>query len=493
MNALIQRVALIRRIPIQWIFAYGGLLMASLVLRVMSANNDLWLDEIWSLNIAHKARSGLDILFQNKIDNNHFLNTLILHWLPPHSGSLLYRAPACLAGVLGVLFAIRVGLRKGPRYGFFLGYITCFAYFLIHYSSEARGYAYLILFSLVAVDCVMEEMKCPSAWNRCLFLMATVMGMLSHATFLAVIAGLLIGSLFNIQTTSLLDQMRRHALFWFGPILAISLIVFFLLFGMGVGGGNSIALSEALLTTAGWGIFGNSSQVGCWLGVGLFVILILWIISLDRNLPLLFGGAVTLIIIPSILLIATPRPDLLYPRYWLVQVLLLYLLLAGLLDWFWQKGKIYKIASVAFLAIWTWTNLRATFHLIQVGRGNYTEAIREVCRQQNPTLGGFGDLSGDFRNDFRNEMILNYYSPRLEGAAQPSYFRIGSWSWVDPEWVLVISFGDDTRWRQPILRLPGPVDLTLHKFYPSVELSGWNWSLYQRMNYIKATNRKPTS
>lgn len=119
MNALIERVALIRRIPIQWIFAYGSLLMASLVLRVMSANNDLWLDEIWSLNIAHKARSGLDILLQNKIDNNHFLNTLILHWLPPHSGSLLYRAPACLAGVLGVLFAIRLGLRKGPRYGFF--------------------------------------------------------------------------------------------------------------------------------------------------------------------------------------------------------------------------------------------------------------------------------------------------------------------------------------------------------------------------------------
>jgi hypothetical protein len=158
------------------------------------------------------------------------------------------------------------------------------------------------------------------------------------------------------------------------------------------------------------------------------------------------------------------------------------------LDWFWQKGRICKIATVAFLTIWTWTNLRATCHLIQVGRGNYTEAIREVCRQQNPTLGGFGDFSGDFRNDFRNEMILNYYSPRLEGASQPSYFRIGSWSWVDPKWVLVISFGDDPRWRQPILRLPGPIDLTLYKFYPSVELSGWNWSLYQRRISVKPSS-----
>lgn len=485
MKALIPRVKLIRRIPIQWTLAYGGLLMASLILRVLSANNDLWLDEIWSLNIAHHARSGLDILFQNKIDNNHFLNTLILHWLPAHSGSLLYRAPACLAGVLGVLFAIRIGLRKGLWCGFFLGYLYSFAYFLVHYSSEARGYAYLILFSLVAVDCVLEEIKCPSAWNRCLFLMATVMGMLSHATFLAVIAGLFIGSLFHLENTSLLNQMRRHALFWLGPILATSLIAFFLLSGMNVGGGNSIALSEAILKTAGWAMFGHSSEVGCWLGVGLFVLLILWITSLHRNLPLLFGGAVTLIIIPALLLIATPRPDLLYPRYWLVQVLLLYFLLAGSLDWLWQKGRFCKIATVAFLAIWTGANLKATCHLIQVGRGKYTEAIYDVCRQQNPTLGGFGDLSGDFRNDFRNEMILNYYSPRLEGSPQPSYFRIGSWSWVDPEWVLVISFGDDPRWRQPILRMPGPVNLTLYKFYPSVELSGWNWSLYQRRISVK--------
>jgi len=489
MKALISRVDLIRRIPIQWIFAYGGLLMASFILRVLSANNDLWLDEIWSLNIAHRARSGLDILFHNKIDNNHFLNTLILHWLPPHSGSLLYRAPACLAGVLGVLFAIRIGLRKGPRCGFFLGYLYSFAYFLVHYSSEARGYAYLILFSLVTVDCVFEEMKCPSAWNRCLFLMATVMGMLSHATFLAVFAGLLVGALFYLRRPTFLDQIRRHALFWFGPILVIPLILLYLFSGMRVGGGDSTALGDALLKTAGWAMLGNASQVCCWLGVGLFVLLILWIIFLHRNLPLLFGGAVTLIIIPSLFLIATPRPDLLYPRYWLVQVLFLYILLGGVVDWFWGKGKNYQIATIFFLAIWTWTNLKATCHLIQVGRGNYTETIREVYRQQNPTLGGFGD----FTNDFRNEMVLNYYTTRLVGTPQPSYFRMGWWNWVDPEWFLVISFGDDPRWRQPILRLPGPIVLTLYKFYPSVELSGWNWSLYQRMNTVKATNRKPSS
>jgi len=480
MSIFNRRVGLPRQIPIRWILAYGALLTTSLILRLLAANNDLWLDEIWSLNIAHHARSALDILFQKRIDNNHFLNTLILYWLPPNSGSLIYRTPACLAGVLGVLFAIRIGLRKGLRYGFFLGYITCFAYFLIHYSSEARGYAYLILFSLVAVDCVLEEIKYPSAWNSWLFLVATVLGMLSHASFLAVIAGLLIGSLSNIQSGSLQDQVWRCTFFWLGPILAIFFILLLFYSGMHVGGGNSIALGEALLKTFGWAIFGSSSQWSRWLAVGLSTFLIVWTVFLHRNRPLLFGLAVTLIIIPSLLLLATPRPDLLYPRYWLVQVLVLYFLLAGSLDWLWQKGRICKIATVAFLAIWTGANLKATCHLIQVGRGKYIEAIREVCRQQNPTLGGFGDLSGDFRNDFRNEMILGYYSPRREGSPQPSYFRIGSWSWVDPEWVLVISFGDDTKWRQPILRLPGPVDLTLYKFYPSVELSGWNWSLYQR-------------
>jgi len=481
MSIFNRRVGLPRQIPFRWILVYGALLTTSLILRLLAANNDLWLDEIWSLNIAHQARNALDILFYKKIDNNHFLNTLILYWLPPYCGSLSYRIPACLAGMLGVLFAIRIGLRKGLRYGFFLGHLSCFAYFLIHYSSEARGYAYLILFSLVAVDCVLEEMKYPSAWNRCFFLVATVLGMLSHATFLAVIAGLLIGSLSNIQSGSLQDQVRRYTLFWLGPILAIFFILLLFYSGMHVGGGNSIALGEALLKTCGWAVFGSSSQWGCWLAVGLSTFLIVWTVFLDRNRPLLFGGSVSLIIIPLLLLIATPRPDLLYPRYWLVQVLLLYLLLAGSMDWLWQKGRICKIATVAILAIWTGANLKATYHLIQVGRGSYAQAIREICRHENSTVGGFGDFSSDYRNDFRNEMVLNYYSSQMVATPRPSYFRLGSWNWVDPKWVLIISFGDDTKWRQPVLRLPGPVDLTLLRFYPSVELSGWNWSLYQRL------------
>src|ERR1700676_2982755 len=56
------------------------LVVVAAILRIRAAHNDLWLDEIWSLALAHSVSSPLAI-FTIHHDNNNYLNTLYLYLL----------------------------------------------------------------------------------------------------------------------------------------------------------------------------------------------------------------------------------------------------------------------------------------------------------------------------------------------------------------------------------------------------------------------------
>src|SRR5712675_1507308 len=81
-----------------------GLLWA-VGLRVFSARGDLGLDEVWSLGIASRLFSALEV-YAVKHDNNHLLNTLWLVWLGQGRSELLYRLPSVVAGIVTVGVAV---------------------------------------------------------------------------------------------------------------------------------------------------------------------------------------------------------------------------------------------------------------------------------------------------------------------------------------------------------------------------------------------------
>src|SRR5277367_227554 len=58
-----------------------GLIIFAAIVRVIATHNDLWLDELISLRIAHAAKTPWQIFNAVHTDNNHYLNTLFLYYL----------------------------------------------------------------------------------------------------------------------------------------------------------------------------------------------------------------------------------------------------------------------------------------------------------------------------------------------------------------------------------------------------------------------------
>ena len=89
------------------------LLALGAALRLLCARGDLWFDELWSLTHALRVENPLDVLLRPELqhDNNHWLNTLWLHWLGPEASPLAYRTPAWIASVLTLVVLWRIGAR----------------------------------------------------------------------------------------------------------------------------------------------------------------------------------------------------------------------------------------------------------------------------------------------------------------------------------------------------------------------------------------------
>ena len=90
---------------INWKFGLSLSLIFLVLIRFLAIKNDFWIDEIWSFsNIV--TLDSLDKIFTSiRIDNNHYLNSIILWLLYKFNVLALARIPALIASV-SLLFLI---------------------------------------------------------------------------------------------------------------------------------------------------------------------------------------------------------------------------------------------------------------------------------------------------------------------------------------------------------------------------------------------------
>src|SRR5262249_4135081 len=141
------------------------LVAAAATLRGAASSGDLWLDEVWSVEVAQRLHSGLGVFTEIHQSNNNHLNTLFLYLLGKQSNLFVYRIPCVIAGVAAVLVAGHIGLRRGGVEAILAMVLTAFSYPLIHYSSEARGYGLAVLFDLLAFDFLESYFMAKSVWK----------------------------------------------------------------------------------------------------------------------------------------------------------------------------------------------------------------------------------------------------------------------------------------------------------------------------------------
>lgn len=459
-------------------------IVIAIALRVAASLGDFWLDEIWSWYIATPLKNPLDILFNVHHDNNHYLNSFVLFALGRDAPIFLYRLPAVIAGVGAVLLAGQIARKWNWPAAVAAVLLTGCSFFLVEYSSEARGYAYLMFFTLAAFATLQVAFDSPGfLWNGVLAGCA-VLGFLSHLTFAFAYAALVAWSVWhNVAQNGWLS--RRHLLpITFQVLIPAAFLAFLYrvdLRFMQVGGGDEgsawQAYTQAISTAFGGPITGAAS-IGVAIAVTILAVIAVCLLirtRFDLWVPMLFG----VFVVPAAVLLIV-RPSTPYPRYFLVNILFLQLLLSWFLGWLYQQGQ-GKFATAAIIAAMLIGNGFTTARLLEFGRGDFHDAVQLMLTQ---TAGPQVTIASD--HDFRNQLVLAFYLHRARDQDRAVYIPSDRWPIEGPEWFILHNF-DQNFAPPPSEKDPQGNTYTLVRAFPYAGLSGFNWALYHNANRQLAT------
>ncbi len=311
-------------------------------LRIAAARGELWGDEVWSLGLVGDLTAPDQVFWAVSHDNNHYLNSLWLYALGPGRPALDYRWPAILFGAAAVLAAGSLGRRRSAATGVASAVLAAICYPFVDYGSEARGYAGLILATLLALwafETARTTRGEPTAPRGPWVLgFVALFGTASHFSFLLVLAVLGItailcqrqaGEAWRVAVDQAVTLFRPTLLLLLPVLLAVAagLIV---KGGMTIGGvvpfsfaGFASGLGGLLRITAG-----VPAWLPCWLVLG-GAVLLLALAAWRRWLPHgdIALGAAALLAVPG-LLVVTRVANTEQPRYFLGLVTVLVMVAA---------------------------------------------------------------------------------------------------------------------------------------------------------------------
>jgi len=451
--------------------------LLSWTLIIAAAVGDLWLDEIWSIQFVRAASSPIEILTRFHHDNNHVLNTLFLWLVGVQNTLFLYRLLAVVSGMVALLLVGYLARAWGSSETLLGVVLTGTSYPLVLYFSEARGYAPAMMFALLSYALLRRNWCEFNPYRMIAFWTASVLGILSHLSFVIVSLALL---LFSLANEVRMEGPHRKRVTWFlayhVPTFAFFgwFYVFFareMVIGAGPVYTNWDVITQAstlLLGFPGDLFFGG-------LGV-LFLMAVLvaggYTLYRNRDEQWLFFCFV-LVVAPMLVLIFA-RPKYLYVRYFIVSFPFFYLLLSYLLcQWYRSlKGNSRWIVVAAVLLLFTGQMYRVV-SLLELGRGSYRAALTRIL-ENSPE--GVVRIGSD--HDFRNRVLVDFYAPFLAGSHTVRYIPQTEWYHEPPDWLLTHS-QEISYEPPPDIAVPGVGVYHLFAVYRFSGVSGWNWFLYR--------------
>jgi len=453
--------------------------LAAVALRLAAVFNDLWLDEIWSLNLASLASSPIEIITKLTHDNNHPINSFYIWALGEQRSLELYRLLSVIAGAASVWIMGVIGKRYGRTESFTALVLGGFSYFLIHYSSEARGYAPAVFFALSGF-LLAGEIATGKGWlHRGLFWLTVLLGLLSHSTYLFAYSGIFAWSALRSMKDrdraghAVMEMLKTHGI----PLLFAAGEIFWLT-SLTIGGGPEYPLPDVILETVRFtfGLWENRSLavIACTVAAAVFLweIRSLWKEKSDQWIFHL----TTVFLAPTLVLLVL-KPAVLFPRYFLVCVPFFLLLLARWMSRCAGRGTPGKIFYASFLIIYCSFNLLLFGDLLRYGRGRYSMTLEYIARQ---TEGETITVGSD--HDFRNGMLVDFYSRYLPPGKKVIYVpETGVRPEAAPEWIITHRIATDPP-SAPVhlFMLPNGSRYIFKEVFPSSTLSGFRWYLYRK-------------
>jgi hypothetical protein len=473
----------------RWLYLSGAIAIVALaaVLRVRAAHNDLWLDEIWSLDFANLITSPWHVFTRIHHDNNHYLTTLWFYCIGPQGNWLQYRILSIIAGIGTVILAGLIGRERNMASAFFAMALTTGSYVLILYSSEARGHASVIFFAFLSYYLLNRYLKEARSTRlrqatarqvtALLFSFSAVLGLLSHLIFLNFyFAAALWSAVHLIRTQRNLKALLGsfvlcHAL----PVAFLIVIYFVDVRYIQLGGGTTLNLLHATLDFLTWAVTPSFQNwmvpLSCMVTLAVFIAgtVLLW---REKSDAVIFYVGV--IVVFPVLLAFASHTESLYLRHFVIGIAFLLILFSFVLASFWEKGTWGKSICVVLLAAFFVANSFPLAALFKYGRGHYRDAARYIAEHSRKAVVTIG---GD--HDFRIPIVLQFYVRDTMGGKRAQYLDHDSLPPAGPEWVIFHkeSFENPAPPAESINDKTGNV-YDLEKAFPTAPLSGLHWYLY---------------
>jgi hypothetical protein len=499
-----------RRGWVAFTLASALVLLVALALRIMAARGDLWLDEIWSLNLLTLASSPLDIFWRLTHDNNHHLNSLYLYFLGDDASVLARRGLAIGFGVASVAMAGLIGLRRGRAAALITMGLMALSYPMIHYSSEARGYGPMMFFVLFAFYCLerfLDERRMLFSW---LFALAIGLGFLSHMTIVfACLAFGLWGTVAILSDTATARRKIADLLRCFAPVTLLGSAVLVAMFagalvhGFVIGGGRIIAEGDHFAPfVAGTGLLlqlelGLPTALDPRVSLLAFLVLGLgFIVALLRRGDRRWSFYVIVLFAVPLVMLAIRMPHGGFPRYFLFSGVFLLVLLGQVLAMVGWAGGPGKALLATLLLLFTVGQSLLIGDFLKYGRGQHTEAFDYIA-----SVTDNGPIVFGSNKDALSKTMLNYYDATRPDGRRFDYVEGYESATVSPEWLFLVRNDCSDAEPMSFCKLLGPdrriyaaqtevrrqvpesgkVEVyKLDREYFHWGLSGWDVSLYRK-------------
>ncbi len=472
--------------------------LAAALLRWPAMSTAFWLDEIWSWEMARSVASLGEIFTADllRLDNNHHLSSVWLYLLGDREGWLGYRFLAFSTGVLSVLAAAWIGRLHSLWAGIASGGLFAGSFFLIVYSTEARGYGPAVCFALCALLALHRYTARPSLLWAALFWWCVVLGLLSHFSFAHFYLGTMAWSAYRAFRRS---ESLREGLTASGRLHAVPATFALVMYAVmirpaGIGGGDAWQWHQIVVDALAWTLGAPLTDPTPLATAVLALTAVLLVLAWDARMLHREGSdqwviyVMTVFVSPALIWVVL-QPAVLYPRYFLLPLALLLLVLGRCLGRLAVSGRWHAVAAATLAAIFVVGNARHLTTFLDHGRGGYPQALQDLATESESD-----EIHVGVDHPFRTPLVLSFYCRGLPAGKQLMVWspappvpvavpdrltiRHGSGPKEGLDWILLHS--NERHPPQPIGVEALGHTFRLYRQYPYYGPSGTHWFLYRR-------------
>jgi hypothetical protein len=411
-------------------------ILIGVVLRMYTAQGELWLDEVWSINEISLLENWYQVYTSPKVLDGHSSLYSVYLWFAfsPFNSELGLRAPSVIMSI-GLLFSIVFQAPQENNQRVFCSFYAAFNYVLMIYGSEARGYSGALFFGFLAWLAYLKLAKTPSTAQAAWWVGATIACFLFHYSFIFLVTALLAAACTEVMT----NRAARHYMIAGSSLIMLVLSLIYLLVIKQIPPPVSPPSNyfETLINTLS--VFFNGPVISAgnpqsvmlgFIAAALSTVVIIFIIF-QKQPKSHCVFYTTLFVVAPLTILTFRQVPVLFPRYFLSIVPFLVLGFSKITSKLLFCPSTRNIPGVFFFILFlTIGSFNWNRALLYEGRGGFKQALLKIMPSSKQTLST--PVIAINPMDIHSAIIIPYYAKKLN--VQLNLHNSGKSSSLRPTW-----------------------------------------------------------